>query len=119
MAARLCGVFSGIRTAQGNDSLVNSNESDTMSNETPEGRVLKTARELVQGCEDVIANVELLAVETQDQTPIDCEGFRVALFYARQILAAAERGEFDRIDLAWLEPIKQVSVESASCQHEW
>ena len=44
---------------------------------------------------------------------IDCEGFRVALFYARKVLAAAERGKFDEIEPAWLEAMKQISVESA------
>jgi len=37
----------------------------------------------------------------------------VALFYARKVLAAAERGKFDEIEPAWLEAMKQISVESA------
>jgi len=35
----------------------------------------------------------------------------VGLFYARKVLAAAERGEFDEIDPTWLEPIKRIRVE--------
>ena len=74
-------------------------------------RILDIAQEIVEGCEGVIANVERLAAELSDETPIDCEGFRVALFYAKKVLAAAERGEFDEIEPAWLEPIKRIGVE--------
>ena len=59
------------------------------------------AREIVEGCEGVIANGEMLAAELLDETPVDCEAFRVALFYVRRVLAAA----------AWLEPIKHIRVE--------
>ena len=73
-------------------------------------RILEIAREIVEGCEGVIANVERLAMELPHQPPLDCEGFRVALFYARKVLAAAERGEWDEIDPAWLEPIERIGM---------
>jgi len=73
--------------------------------------ILKIAREIVEGCDTVIADVERLATKLPDEVPLDCEGFRVALFYTRKVLAAAERGEFDEIEPAWLEPIKHICVE--------
>jgi len=82
-----------------------------MPDQTHDDSILEIAREIVEGCEGVIANVERLAMELPGQPPIDCEGFRVALFYARKVLAAAEHGEFDEIEPAWLEPIKYILVE--------
>ena len=73
---------------------------------------MEIAGEIVEGCEGVIADVERLATELPHQPPIDCEEIRVGLFYARKVLAAAERGEFDEIEPAWLEPIKHIRVES-------
>ena len=68
------------------------------------------AREIVEDCKGVIADVERLAREFPRQPPIDCEEIRVGLFYARKIVAAAERGEFDDIDPAWVEPIKRIGA---------
>jgi len=81
-----------------------------MPDQTLDDRILEIAREIVEGCETVIANVERLARDLPHQQPIDCEGFRVALFYTRKIVAAAERGEFDDIDPAWVEPIKRIGA---------
>jgi hypothetical protein len=41
----------------------------------PDDRILEIARELVQGYENVIADVERLAARLPEKTPIDCEGF--------------------------------------------
>jgi len=84
-----------------------------MPDQTLDDSILEIAREIFEGCEGVIANVERLAREFPHQPPIDCEGIRVALFYARKVLAAAERGEFDEIDPSWLEEIKRIDIESA------
>jgi len=84
-----------------------------MNDQTLDDRILEIAREIVEGCEGMIVNVERLARELPHQPPIDCEGFRLALFYTRKIVAAAERGDFDEIDPSWLEPIKRIDIESA------
>ena len=34
----------------------------------------------------------------------------MGLFYALTVLAAAERGEIDEIEPAWLEPIKRIHI---------
>ena len=35
----------------------------------------------------------------------------MALFYARKIVAAADREEFDEIEPPWVEPIKRFGIE--------
>ena len=82
-----------------------------MPDQTHDDSILEIARDIVEGCEGVIADVERLVREFPHQPPLDCEEIRVGLFYARKVLAAAERGEFDEIDLVWLEPIKHIRVE--------
>ena len=84
-----------------------------MPDQTLDDSILEIALEIIEGCVGVIADVERLAREFPHQPPIDCEEIRVGLFYARKVLAAAQRGEFDEIELAWLEPIRRIGIESA------
>lgn len=73
-----------------------------------EDEIFELARDIVHSSECVVRDPERLAAEFPHRRPLDCEGFRVALIYARKILRAAEQGEYGDIDLAWLEPIKDI-----------
>ena len=76
--------------------------------EKTRSEIIHLAREIIEGGEAVVDDSEQLAAKYHNHKPLDVEGFRVALHYARRILQAAENSQ--RIDPTWVEPILRFDI---------